>query len=102
MTARAMWQGVLRIGDASVPVKLYAAVENHDIHFRLLHAKDLTPVTQALVDPTTDAVVPYEQTRRGYSSPEGDIVVLDKDELDALAPRESRDIEIDRFVPPDV
>jgi DNA end-binding protein Ku len=101
MTARAMWKGVLRIADASVPVKLYAAVENHDIQFRLLHANDLTPVTQALVDPNTDEVVPYDQTRRGYSTAEGDIVILDKEELESLTPKESRDIAIGAFVPAD-
>src|SRR5262245_5414626 len=99
MTARAMWKGVINIVDARVPVKLYAAVENHDIHFRLLHEKDLTPVTQSLVDPTTDAVVPFADTRRGYLSSEGDMVMLDADELASLTPKESRDIEVGRFVP---
>ncbi len=99
MTARAMWKGVLRVGDASVPVKLYSAVENHDVHFRLLHDKDLTPVTQALVDPTTDEVVPYERTQRGYAAPEGEMVILKADELATLVPPDSRDIDVSHFVP---
>jgi DNA end-binding protein Ku len=99
MTARAMWKGVLRIGDARVPVKLYAAVQDHDIHFRLLDRKDLTPVTQALVDPDTDDVVPYEATQRGYLTPERELVMLHPTELEALTPKESRDIELRRFVP---
>lgn len=59
MTARAMRKSLLRIDDARVPVKLYSAVHDHDIHFRLLNRKDLTPVVQALVDPETDELVPY-------------------------------------------
>jgi len=59
--ARAMWKGVLRIGDASVPVKLYSAIEDKDIRFRLLHEADLVPVTQAMVNPKTDEVVPYDK-----------------------------------------
>ncbi len=99
MTARAMWKGVLRIGDERVPVKLYAAVENHDIHFRLLNRKDLTPVTQALVDPDTEDVAPYNETRRGYLTAERELVILQPAELDSLTPKESRDIELKRFVP---
>ena len=48
MTVRAMWKGVLRVADASMPIKLYSAVQDHDIHFRLLHRTDLVPVTQAM------------------------------------------------------
>lgn len=31
----------LEIGDLQLPVKLYAAVEDRGVHFRLLHAADL-------------------------------------------------------------
>ena len=96
-----MWKGVLRVGDSSVPVKLYSALESHDIHFRLLHAKDLTPVVQALIDPDTDEVVPFEQTRRGYVGPEGEMVILQADELEPLTPAASRDIRLTRFIPSD-
>lgn len=94
-----MWKGVLCVGGERVPVKLFSAVQDHDIHFRLLHAKDLAPVAQALVDPNTDKVVPFDQTQRGYAAPGGDMVVLRADELATLEPQESRDIELTRFVP---
>lgn len=94
-----MWKGVLCVGDQRVPVKLYSAIQDHDIHFRLLNAKDLTPVTQALVDPKNDKVVPFDQTQRGYAAPGGDVVVLQPDELAALEPQESREIGLTRFVP---
>lgn len=97
--ARAIWKGVLRIGDASVPVKLYSAIEDKDIHFRLLHSEDLVPVTQAMVNPRTDEVVPYDRAQRGYAVPEGGLVIVQPDELAALAPQESRDIEFTRFMP---
>ncbi|HEY6598396.1 MAG TPA: Ku protein [Pseudomonadales bacterium] len=99
MAARAMWKGVLRVGDASVPVKLYSAIEDRDIHFRLLHAADLVPVTQAMVNPRTDEVVPHDQTQRGYPAPDGGLVIVHADELAELTPKESRDIEFTRFVP---
>lgn len=100
MAARAIWKGVIRFGGVSVPVKLYSAVEDRTIHFRLLHDKDHAPVKQVMVNPETDEVVPYEATRRAYVTAEKDLVVLDDDDLAELAPEASRDIEIVQFLPP--
>lgn len=98
MAARAIWKGVIRFGDVGVPVKLYAAVEDRSVHFRLLHEPDLVPLEQRMVHPVTEEEVPYEEARRGFETPEG-IVVLDEDELEALEPEPSREIEVHRFVP---
>ena len=100
MAARAIWKGVIRFADARVPVKLYPAVEDRSIHFRLLHAKDYTPVKQVLVNPLTDEVVPYQQTHRVYVTDEGQWVMLRPEELSALEPEPSRDIWVLRFLPP--
>ena len=99
MAVRAMWKGVLRVADASVPIKLYSAIQDHDIHFRLLHGTDLTPVTQAMVHPGTNEVVSHDKVQRGYQASPGELVLLRPDELDSLAPEESRDIALTRFVP---
>lgn len=100
MSAKAMWKGVIHIGDVRVPVKLYAAVEDRSVHFRLLHRKDRVPVKQMMVNPETDEVVDYAAARRGYIADEGSLVILDDDELAALQPKPSRDIEILQFLPP--
>lgn len=97
--ARAMWKGVLRIGDERVPVKLYAAVEDQSIHFRLLHRKDQMPVTQAMVNPHTDEVVDYAETRHAFVTDQGDMVMLSDEDLTEVEPPPSRDIEITRFLP---
>lgn len=101
MAIRAMWKGVIRFDSVKVPVKLYGAVEDRSVHFRLLHRQDLEPVHQALVNAGTDAVVPYAETRRAYVTESGDRVLLDKPELAALEPEPSRDIEIMSFLPLD-
>jgi DNA end-binding protein Ku len=99
MAARAIWKGVIRFGAVSVPVKLYSAIEDRSVHFRLLHRQDRAPVRQALVNPETDEVVPYEQTGRAYLTEAGDRVLLEASELEALEPEPSRDIEILEFLP---
>lgn len=102
MAARAMWKAVVRVGSISVPVKLYSAIQDRDVHFRMLHGKDHAPVKQAMVNPDTDEVVPREKIRRGYFSPEGDLVLLENDELATLEPEPSREIHLQHFLPPDV
>ncbi|SMP73602.1 DNA end-binding protein Ku [Desulfonatronum zhilinae] len=98
MALRSIWKGVIRFGGVSVPVKLFSAVEDRKVHFRLLHASDLTPVEQRMVDPRTGKTIPKEQIRRGLEVETGDIVVISPEELEALVPVPSRDIEITRFI----
>jgi DNA end-binding protein Ku len=95
-----MWKGVLHCQAARVPVKLYAAVEDRAIRFRLLSRRDQRPVRQALVHPDTGAIVPQESVRKAYVSEAGDRVILAAGELKALEPKESRDIEVLAFMPP--
>ena len=99
MAARAMWKGIIRFTEERVPVKLYAAVEDRSVHFRLLHADDHAPLRQILVNPHTDEVVAYQQTYRGYQAEEGHWVMLHPEELSALQPEPSRDINVLHFLP---
>jgi DNA end-binding protein Ku len=99
MAARAMWKGVVRLEEARVPVKLYSAVQDRSVRFRLLARASTSPIVQSLVNPETGAVVPYEETRRAYVTDDDELVVLDPDELAALEPESSRDIDVLQFVP---
>jgi DNA end-binding protein Ku len=96
---RAMWKAAVEFGDVRVPVKLYAAVESRDVHFRLLHAKDRAPVKQRMVDPRSQREVPPEAVRRGLAIEPGLFVVLQEAELEQLRVESSRSIEITSFVP---
>lgn len=100
MAARAMWKGVIQCADLEIPVKLYAAVEDQRVPFRMLNRKDKTPVRQLMVHPDTGKSVAHEHTRRAYIAESGRRVILTAEELKALEPEESRDIEILSFVPP--
>jgi DNA end-binding protein Ku len=101
MAARAIWKGVVRIGTARVPVKLYSAVTDRTVHFRLLHKTDKQPVKQMLISSENEETVQYEEVRKAYPLTRGRMVAFDEGELEKLKPKESRDIEITRFVNPD-
>ena len=99
--ARAIWKGRIRFGTVDVPVKLYSAVQDQSIHFRLLDARRKEPIKQKMVNPETGKVVESDQIRRAFPTETGKLVILDEEELDALEPEASRDIEITRFVKTD-
>jgi len=94
-----MWKGVLRLGEQSVPVKLYAAVEDADVHFHLLHEDDEVRVQQRLVHPETGDAVPADQVHKGYELERGTFVMLEAEEIAELAPPASREVELSAFVP---
>lgn len=100
MAARAIWKGVVQAGTLSVPVKLYSAVQDRSVHFRLLHKTDKQPVRQQLVSSESGEAVEYAEVRKAYPLDRGRMVMLEKEELETLQPEDSRDIEITRFVAP--
>jgi DNA end-binding protein Ku len=93
-----MWKAEISFASVKVPVRLYAAVEDTKIHFRLLHAKDLAPVKQEMVDPTNDEVVPRDSIRRGVELEKGVFVVLTEEERAALEPEPSRQINVEQVL----
>jgi len=100
VAARAIWKGVIKAGTLEVPVKLYSAVTDRTVHFRLLHKTDKAPVKQQLVSSETGEAVDYKEVRKAYPLSRGRMVILEDEELEKLQPEDSRDIEITRFVDP--
>lgn len=99
MAARAIWKGIIVVGEERVPVKLYSAVNDRSVHFRLLHRADRAPVRQVLVNPHTEEAVDYDQSRRAYADNKGRAVLFEQQELASLEPKKSRDIETLGFLP---
>jgi DNA end-binding protein Ku len=100
MPARAMWKAELRVGEIAIPVKLYAAVQASQVHFRLLHAADLAPVQQQMVDPVENQQVDKDQIKKGLQVAEGTFVILTEDDQAALEPKPSRQIQVEQLVEP--
>lgn len=38
--AHAIWSGAISFGLVTIPVKLYSAIREHELHFNYLHGKD--------------------------------------------------------------
>ena len=99
MSARAIWTGVIALQRLSVPIKLYSAVVDRDVHFHLLHEKDKTRLQQRMVNAKTGETVDRADLRKGFPVDKETYVLLDEAEVEKLAPRPSRSIQVTRFVP---
>ncbi len=100
MSTRAIWRGTIVYDDERIPVKIFSAIEDRSIRFRLLHEEDAVPLRQAMVNPSTGKVVEYSDALRGLEIEPGRFVRISGEELSGLEPEPSREIEVLRFVPP--
>jgi DNA end-binding protein Ku len=99
MAARAIWKAEICLDKLKVPVKLFSAVQDTAIHFRLLDKRELTPVTQHMVDAANHkSVVPSDAIQRAVQVEPGLFVVVTKEEQEKLEPAPSRDIVIEQVV----
>jgi DNA end-binding protein Ku len=99
VNARAIWQGQLSFRKHEIPVKLYAAVVDRQIHFHLLHKRDRTRLQQRMVDSETQEPVTADQTRKAFLAEPGVYVAVTTEEIQRTVPEPSRELRITRFVP---
>jgi DNA end-binding protein Ku len=98
---RSIWKGAVSFGLVSVPVKLYAATESHDVSFRQVHAKDGGRIKYQRVCSIDGEEVAYSEIAKGYETEDGEMVILDDDDMAELPAASSREIAVERFVPRD-
>lgn len=98
---RAIWKGAVSFGLVSVPVKLYAATESHDVSFRQVHVKDGGRIRYQRICSIDGEEVPYSEIAKGYETEDGEMVVLTDDDMAELPSTSSREIAVEKFVPSD-
>ncbi len=98
---RAIWKGAVSFGLVSVPVKLYAATESHDVAFRQVHAKDGGRIKYQRICAIDGEEVEYADIAKGYETEDGEMVILSDDDLASLPMTSSREIAVEKFVPSD-
>jgi DNA end-binding protein Ku len=98
--ARSIWKGSLAFGLVNIPVELYSAVRDHRPRFRLLHAKDESPVRYERVCQSEGKPVAWEDLVKGFEYEKGQFVVLTKDDFKTAALNKTKTIDILDFVDP--
>jgi DNA end-binding protein Ku len=95
---RPVWGGTISFGLINIPVQLYMGVRRKDIRFHMLHEKDKTRVQQKLFCPAEGKEVPRDEVVKGYELGGDQHVVIESEELEALAPKASHTIELSSFI----
>ncbi len=96
--ARALWKGSLAFGLVNIPVELHTAVRDSRPRFRMLHAKDKSPVKFERVCAREGKPVAWEDLIKGYEYQKGHFVVLSKEDFKQAALEKSRTVDIRNFV----
>ena len=96
--ARPLWSGSLSFGLVNVPVALFSAVRDMDVHFTQLHAPDVSAIETKRVCSADGQEVPWDQIAKGYELEDGRWVLLSDEDLAAAAPHKSQTIDVECFV----
>jgi len=95
--ARPFWSGTLTFGLVSVPVDLYPGSRTNRAPLRMLSPEG-EPLARRYYSQKTGDDLDNEDLVRGYEFDKDRYVIVTDEELERLAPDQSRDIDLRKFV----
>ena len=95
---RAIWKGSISFGLVNIPIALYPAVRKEELRFRLLRAKDLSPVNYKRVAEKDGREVPWDEIVKGYEYEKGKYIVLKDDDFQRVDLEATQTVDIQDFV----
>jgi DNA end-binding protein Ku len=100
MAPRPFWRGYLKLSLVTCPVAMLPATsEAEKVRFHTLNRATGNRVHARYVDGETGKPVDDEDQIKGYEREDGEYVMLEDEELQAVALESTRTIDIDCFVP---
>lgn len=99
--ARPIWTGSISFGMVAIPIRLVPAVRKKSISFNQLDDRTMSRIRYRKVSEETGDEVPSEHIVKGYDLGGSNYVVLTDDDLAPLAPKKSKEIDLETFVPVD-
>jgi DNA end-binding protein Ku len=97
-SARPFWSGTLTFGLVSVPVDLYPGNRTNRAPLRMLGPEG-EPLSRRYYSEKSGRDLEDDEMIRGYEIEKDRYVIVTDEELERLAPEQSRDIDLRRFVP---
>jgi DNA end-binding protein Ku len=98
---RAIWSGSIAFGLVNAPVKMYSAIDEHDLELHLVHEKDGSRVGYQKVCKKEEKEVPDDEIVKAYEVADGELVYLTDEDFRAAQDESYHTIEILDFVPHD-
>src|SRR5262245_28347014 len=97
-TRRAMWSGAISFGLVSIPVRMFPAVSQKEVHFHMLHREDGGRVHQKLYCAKDGEEIGRDAIIKGYELHKGKYVPVEPAELKKFVRESTNTIEISDFV----
>jgi DNA end-binding protein Ku len=95
---RTIWNGSISFGLVNIPIGLAVATQRTDVAFRTLHRECKTPIKQKRYCPVHERDVGPDELVKGWEVVKGEFVIVEEEDLEAVALQRSNSIEILRFV----
>lgn len=93
----AIWSGIIAFGLVSIPVSLFPAITGSRVALRMVDSEGNALRRQYVCD-REEITLERDEIVRGYEVDSDRYVVVEDDELEALAPEKSQEINLSRFV----
>jgi DNA end-binding protein Ku len=95
---RSLWKGAITFGLITIPVGLYSAVEERDIHFHMLDSRDGSRIRYQRVSAASGKEVSRDDIVKGYEFEKDRYVTFTDEELDRIPSESFRTIDVVQFV----
>jgi DNA end-binding protein Ku len=96
---RAIWSGSIAFGLVNAPVKMYSAIQEHDLELHLVHEKDGSSIGYDKVCKKEGKSVPADEIVKAYEIEKGEYVYLTDEDFEAAEDEGYHTIEVLDFVP---
>jgi DNA end-binding protein Ku len=100
VSPRPYWKGYLKLSLVSCPIAVHAACSSSErVSFRQISRKTGNRLRQQLIDEETREPIDGYEKARGYEIGKGQFLLIEDEELEAIAIDSTHTIDIDSFVP---
>jgi len=96
---RAIWSGSITFGLVTFPVRMYSAIDEQDLAFHYLHAKDDSRIGYEKVCKAEGKPVPDDEIVKAYELEKGEYVYMTDEDFEAAEGEGYKTIDISDFVP---
>ena len=96
---RAIWSGAISFGLVNVPVRMYSAIEEKDLHFHLIHEPDNGRIGYQKFCKKEEKLVPDDEIVKAFEISKDKHVILTDEDFEAVKAEGVKTIDISDFVP---
>ncbi|MGC3986159.1 MAG: Ku protein [Pseudorhodoferax sp.] len=96
--SRTLWKGAITFGLVHIPVGLHTAASEQGVDFDWLDKRSMDPVGYKRINKRTGKEITKDNIVKGVEYEDGKYVIVSPDEIEAVFPKTTQTIEIERFI----